>query len=295
MRPQNLHSKLFLDSGDPEETKAAIQLLGYLDGQTTNPTLVGKNPNVQKRLANGEKFTGKEIIAFYKTLVSELSVLIPDSSISIEVYADSSTKAEEMLVQAKEMYGWIPNAHIKFPANHEGLKALQEWSNNGMRANMTLCFTQEQSAAVYAASHSASKDFVLKNKFKQVFISPFVGRLDDAGSNGMQYVANTIKLYEKGDGHVEVLSASIRTIGHFLQSIKLKADIITAPLPIYIQWVQMRMPIPDASYMYMATNIKEIPYVELDLNADWQSFNIENPLLEAGVTKFAEDWKKLVK
>lgn len=295
MRPQNLHTKLFLDSGDPAETKEAIQLLGFLDGQTTNPSLVGKNPDVQQRIQNGNPFSSDEILLLYKKIVIEISNLIPDGSVSIEVYADHHTTSNEMITQATDMYTWIPNAHIKFPTNTAGLQAAEQWTNSGNRVNMTLCFTIEQSAAVYAATKNASKEFVLNNKFKQVFISPFVGRIDDVGQNGMQYVANTITLYKKGDGHVEVLAASIRTIGHFLQSLKLGADIITAPLSVYKQWVQMGMPIPDESYMYFATNVKDIPYVDLDLNADWKSFAIENPLLEQGITKFAEDWKKLVK
>ena len=166
MKPKNLKTKLFLDSGDPTETKELIQLMGFLDGQTTNPTLVAKNPNIQKRLANGEKFTSEEIYSFYKMLVTDLSTLIPDGSISIEVYADATTKKDEMLQQAGKMYAWIPNAHIKFPTNNEGLKALEQWSKDGKRANMTLCFTQEQSAAVYAASNHASNKSVLNNKFK---------------------------------------------------------------------------------------------------------------------------------
>lgn len=287
MRPQNLHTKLFLDSGDPAQTKELLQLLGFLDGQTTNPTLVSKNPEVQKRLADGEKFTSDEMYGFYKTLVTELSSLIPDGSISIEVYADRDKKKDEMLVQAQQMYGWIPNAHIKFPTNHEGLQALDEWTTGGRRANMTLCFTQAQSAAVYAASRGSKKG--------DVFASAFVGRLDDTGENGMNYVENTVRLYEKGDHHVEVLAASIRTIGHFLQSLKIKADIITAPLSVYKQWAQMGMPVPDESYTYIATNVKPIPYVDFDLNADWKLFAIDNPLLEKGIDKFAEDWKKLVK
>ena len=223
MKPKNLKTKLFLDSGDPEETKEALNLLGFLDGQTTNPSLISKNPIVIKRIESGKKFSREEIYAFYKDVVCEISSLIPQGSVSIEVYADKETEAAVMINQAKKMNTWISNAHIKLPANIEGLKAANALIKEGIRINMTLCFIQAQSAAVYAASVGG----------QNVFISPFIGRIDDAGDNGMQYVADTIRLFKKGDGHVQVLAASIRTLGHLLQSLKLKADIITAPLKVY--------------------------------------------------------------
>ena len=149
---------------------------------------------------------------------------------------------------------------------------------------MTLWFIQAQLAAVYAASVGG----------QNVFISPFIGRIDDAGDNGMQYVADTIRLFKKGDGHVQVLAASIRTLGHLLQSLKLKADIITAPLKVYREWVNMDMIIPDESYIYPKGNLKDISYTDYDLGVAFDSFEINNSLLEAGLTKFAQDWNKLV-
>ncbi|MEK7170516.1 MAG: transaldolase family protein, partial [Patescibacteria group bacterium] len=86
-----MRSKIFLDSGDPKETREIISLLGFLDGQTTNPTLIAKNPKAQKRLAEGKKFTSEEIWDFYRGVVGEISGLIPRGSVSIEVYADADT------------------------------------------------------------------------------------------------------------------------------------------------------------------------------------------------------------
>ena len=106
-------TKIFLDSGDVNETKKIKDLLGFLDGQTTNPTLIAKNAG-----GSGKKFTKDEIFAFYKDVVTEVSKLVPDS-VSIEVYSDKSTTAEEMFAQAKDMYTWIPNAHIKYPTTKE--------------------------------------------------------------------------------------------------------------------------------------------------------------------------------
>ncbi len=155
MKPVNLKSKIFLDSGDPAETKAIIKLLGFLDGQTTNPTLVAKNPYAKDRFEKGEKFTAEEIIDFYKQVVTEISKLIPQGSVSIEVYAEQDTKAEAMFEQAKKMNAWIPNAHIKYPTTAEGLKAAAQSIKEGISVNMTLCFTQDQAAAVYAATQGS--------------------------------------------------------------------------------------------------------------------------------------------
>ena len=171
MRPKNLQTKIFLDGGDPMETREIIDLLGFLDGQTTNPTLIAKNPEAKARLGRGEKFSEKEIYDFYRGVVQEISQMIPAGSVSIEVYADHSTSSEEMLAQGREFFKWIPNAHIKYPTTTEGLKAAEQSVKEGIRVNMTLCFSQAQAAAVYAATAGAKKG--------QVFISPFVGRLDD--------------------------------------------------------------------------------------------------------------------
>ena len=152
MRPNGLRTRIFLDGGDPGETRALLAQLGFLDGQTTNPTLISKNPAAQKRLVGGDKFAAAEVLGFYRNVVTELSGLLPKGSVSIEVYADSVTMAEAMLRQGREMFSWIPNAHIKFPQRREGLKAAQAAVTEGLRVNMTLCFSQEQAAAVYVAT-----------------------------------------------------------------------------------------------------------------------------------------------
>ena len=143
MKPKNLKTKIFLDSGDPNETREIIRLLGFLDGQTTNPTLIAKNPEAKKRLEQGKKFTKKEVFAFYKTVVEEISLLIPKGSISIEVYADLTTTASQMFTQGQKMFVWIPNAHIKYPSTVQRLTAAEESVQKGIRINMTLCFSQE--------------------------------------------------------------------------------------------------------------------------------------------------------
>lgn len=287
-RPPDLKTKIFLDGGDPEETKAIIASLGFLDGQTTNPTLIAKNPDAKKRLAEGKKFTEKEITTFYRGVVEELSGLIPDGSISIEVYADRCcTGSDAMLAQGREMFSWIKNAHIKYPTTTEGLAAAEASIAEGLRVNMTLCFSEEQAAAVYAATYGA--------KAGDVFISPFVGRLDDIGENGMDIIKNITTLYAKGDGHVQVLSASVRTFDHFMASLKLRADIITAPFSILKEWEKRGMPLPEDDFSYAPENLRPIPYRDLDLSRDWRTFSIAHPLTDKGIDRFSEDWNALIK
>ena len=168
MRPYNLKTKLFLDGGNADETREIIKLLGFLDGQTTNPTLISKNPEARRLLESGEKFSPVEIYDFYRGVIKALSGLMPRGSVSIEVYADATTPAEAMIKQGREMYSWIPNAHIKFPTSREGLKAAERAVKEGLRVNMTLCFSQEQAAAVYAATRGAKK------ALSEMFISPSV-------------------------------------------------------------------------------------------------------------------------
>jgi transaldolase len=286
MRPENMHARLFLDGGNQEETKAVLKQIGFLDGQTTNPTLISKNPEARKRLEQGSKFSRTEIFTFYRGVVNTLSGLMPKGSISIEVYADAKTSAEEMLKQGKEMFAWIPNAHIKFPTSREGLKAAQQAVKAGLRVNMTLVFSQEQAAAVYAATQGARKG--------QVFLSPFIGRLDDRGENGMDLIANVIRMYQKGDGHVEVLTASVRNIDHFLYALKLGSDIITAPFEMIKVWGEKGLPMPGNEYHYDTKGLKAIPFRELDLSKSWESFDIHHDLTDKGMEKFSADWNALI-
>jgi len=285
MRPNNLKTRIFLDGGDPNETKQIIKLLGFLDGQTTNPTLISKNPQAIQRLEKGEKFTREEILNFYKKVVQEISVIIPEGSVSIEVPADKNTLGQQMLQMGKEMFGWISNAHIKYPSIKEGLKAAAESVKLGIRVNMTLCFTQEQAAAVYAATRP----------FSDVFVSPFIGRLDDLGENGMDLNKNILKMYQGGDHHVSVLTASVRNMDHFLFALSMGSDIITAPYQILKQWAGEGLQIPGDDFVYDSNNLKSIPYQELDLNKKWQEFNIIHGLTDLGVERFSSDWNNLIK
>lgn len=285
-----MKTKIFLDSGDPDETKKAIKLLGFLDGQTTNPSLISKNPETARK-----KFTKEELLGFYKEVVQEVSGLIPEGSVSIEVYADKNTSAEEMLKQGKRMFSWISNpstslgagAHIKYPTTVTGLEAARLSIAEGMRVNMTLVFFQQQAAAVYAATRGAKKG--------DAFLSPFIGRLDDRGENGMQLIKNIIQMYKQGDGHVEVLVASVRSLDHLLAAIQLGSDIVTAPWKVLKEWGEGGLGLPAGDFQYKPEGLREIPYKEISLEQDWRAFDISHDLTDKGVDTFAEDWNSLLK
>lgn len=292
-----LPSKIFIDGGSPDETREAQKLLGFLDGQTTNPSLIAKNYTVK---SGGAKLSEAQALDEYKRVVQEMSAIIPDGSISIQVFANQETKAEEMIRQARERTSWIPNHSIKFPCIHEGLKAVEEACKE-VPVNVTLVFSQSQAAAVYEATKGA--------KFP-VFISPFVGRLDDRGENGMQVIENIKKMYNGGDPpssrqnvgtsarrskHVEVLTASLRGVDHILYALKLGSEIITCPFKVFKTWADGGFTSPDSSYMYPSQNLKAIPYREdLVLGKPWQEYDLTHDLTSTGLAKFWEDWNSLL-
>lgn len=287
-RPEWLKTQIFLDSGDPEETRKTIDLLGFLDGQTTNPTLVARNPEIQERLKNGEKFTKDELMDFYRKTVQKISALIPDGSVSIETYADHNTGADEILDQAKEMFTWIPNAHIKMPINKAGLEAAQKAVVLGIRVNMTLCFSQEQAVAVYVATLGARRG--------DVFVSPFIGRLDDIGFNGIDLTANIQKMFiQMGNGHVMNLSASIRDQITLLHEIRMGVDIATCSLKVLAKWSHGFL----QPGLYFFRNIPQLKKIKFDLNfnfaRDWRDLNISHPLTDKGIELFSRDWNELIK
>lgn len=286
MKPEKLKTRIFLDGGDPEETREILRTLGFLDGQTTNPTLISKNPEARRRLEKGEKFSQEEIFGFYRQVVRKISDLIPRGAVSVEVYADPQTPAEAMVRQGQEMFSWIPNAHIKFPSSREGLKAAEAVVGKGLRVNLTLCFSQEQAAAVYAATRKAKKG--------DVFVSPFIGRLDDRGENGMDLISNILRLYQKGDGHVEVLTASVRTMDHLLYALKLGSDIITAPFDILKHWGDQGLPLPGPTYIYNKGELKDIPYRDMKLDKNWLEYDLTHDLTTKGMEKFSQDWKAMI-
>jgi transaldolase len=150
---------------------------------------------------------------------------------------------------------------------------------------MTLCFSQEQAAAVYNATKGA----------KDVFVSPFVGRLDDRGEDGMSLIANILKMYRKGDGHVLTLTASVRNLNHLLYALQLKSPIITVPFKIFKEWADKGFSLPDETFVYDPGTLKPIPYREIPLDKPWTKYNIHHDLTDIGIERFSNDWNYLVK
>src|ERR1051326_4186961 len=121
-RTERPTSKILVDGGDPEETLRIKQLLGFVDGQTTNPSLIAKNPEVKQLVSSGHTLTEPEEASEYRKIVQAISPLVGSAGVSIEVFADLDTTADEMLKQGREMFTWVPNAYIKYPCTSEGLK-----------------------------------------------------------------------------------------------------------------------------------------------------------------------------
>ncbi len=282
-KPQGLKTKIFLDSGEPQETKEVKAALGWLDGQTTNPTLIARNPQLELK-AKEHKLTRQEFEDYYQQIVQEIDKIIPGGAISVEVYADLSTSAEEMIKQGERFASWADNVYIKLPIMPAGLKAAQVLLKKGIKVNMTLCFSQAQAAAVYAATQGARRG--------TVFISPFIGRLDDQGLNGFELVLNIKQMFASGDGHVEVLAASVRSLDHLLAALQSKIDVVTAPARVLVQWARKGMSLP-ADFVYQP-NLKPILYQSYDLSKDLQQFSLDHPLTKIGIEKFAADWNSLI-
>ncbi len=274
-------TKILVDGGDPQETQRVKELLGFVDGQTTNPSLIANNPHIRELVASGHKLSNREEMDEYKKIVQTISPLVSDAGVSIEVFSDESTTAPEMLDQGREMFSWIPNAYIKYPCTAEGFRAAQLSVVQGMRINMTLCFSQQQAAAVYAAT---------KGTKQPAYVSLFVGRLDDIGQNGMEVVKNIKQMFQKGDGHVLVLAASIRSLEHLLYCFALETELVTVPAKVLEIWANRGFPIPDKQFQYKAS-AKSIPYEELNLERPWETFDLQHELTRKGIEKFAADYR----
>jgi transaldolase len=280
-------TRILVDGGDPDETLRLKSLIGFIDGQTTNPSLIAKNPDVQRRIATGHKFSVEEQREEYKTIVQKISPLVGDAGVSIEVFADLNTTGAEMLAQGEDMFSWIPNAYIKYPCTREGLKAVQMSVEQGIRVNITLCFSQEQAAGVYAATRASKAP---------AYVSPFIGRLDDRGENGLDLIRNIQKMYEAGDGHVYILAASIRGVGQLLACFALGVELVTVPGKVLETWAVMNCPVPDRKVVYEAAEIADktltpIPYKNLDLTKPWSAFDLSHDLTKKGIEKFVADFE----
>jgi len=274
-------TRILLDGGDPQETENMRRTLGFVDGQTTNPSLIARNPEISRLVRSGHKLTERQEFDAYRKIVQAISPLVGDAGVSIEVFADLTTTAAEMFAQGQDMFSWIPNAYVKYPCTSEGLKAAEQSVAQGIRVNITLCFSQEQAAAVYAAT---------KGTKAPAYVSPFIGRLDDIGNNGMDLVANIKRMYERGDGHVLVLAASIRSVDQLLACFAIGSDLATVPAAVLRQWADQGLPRPDRSFAY-TRELAPIEYRDINLDRPWDSFHIGHELTVKGIQKFVADYR----
>jgi transaldolase len=213
--------KFFLDTGNVEEIRRIVKL-GLVDGVTTNPTLIAKE---------GRNF--KEVIQEICSVVS--------GPVSAEVI---SLDTEGMLREAREIATWAPNVVIKLPLTESGLEATYKLSREGIKTNVTLVFNVAQ--GLMAAKAGAT------------YISPFVGRLDDIGVNGMELVTGLRQVMRNYGFATEIIVASVRTLSHVEQAAKAGADIATIPGSL--------MP------------------------SLWK-----HPLTDIGIERFLKDWEKVPK
>jgi transaldolase len=196
--------KFFLDTADLNEIRTASEA-GMIDGITTNPSLLVK--------AAGQTGDPQEILAEICRVV--------DGPISAEVVA---TTTEDMLREGRKLAKIADNVVVKVPLIEEGLRACRAFRADGIRVNVTLCFSPTQ--ALLAAKAGAS------------YISPFVGRLDDVSTNGMELIRQIVMIYENYDFETEVLVASVRHPGHVVEAALMGAHVATMPAKVLHQLIQ---------------------------------------------------------
>jgi|TARA_B110000495_G_scaffold202647_1_gene223350 transaldolase len=191
--------KFFIDTANLSEIKEAYDL-GVLDGVTTNPSLMAK-----------EGITGtKNILKHYKDICN-----IVDDNVSAEVIA---TSFNEMLEEGRSLAKIDDKIVVKIPMIKEGVKAIKALADEGIRTNCTLIFNAGQ--AILAAKAGAS------------YVSPFIGRLDDIGSDGIQLIEQIVHIFDNFGFETEVLAASVRHNLHLLQCAEIGADVVTCPLKV---------------------------------------------------------------
>jgi transaldolase len=259
-------TKILVDGGDPEET---LRIRNRACGWTNDEPLLGcKEPGHNPAREAGHKLSEQQETEQYKKIVQRIAPLIGSAGISVEVFSDLNTTAEHMLNQGIEMYKWIPNAYIKYPCTSEGLRAAHLSVAQGMRVNMTLCFSQTQAAAVYAATRGSQTP---------VYVSPFIGRLDNIGKNGMDLIKNIQRMFSRGDGHVLVLAASIRSLEQLLCCFSLRTELVTVPAKVLEQWAAKNFPVPGPDFVYSSVGAP-IEYENVNLEQRWEHFSVEHEL-----------------
>jgi transaldolase len=190
--------KFFIDTAEVKEIREA-QSMGILDGVTTNPSLIAK--------------AGKP---FKETILEICSIV--DGPVSVEV---TELDCTGMIRQAHEYAPWAKNVVIKLPTTREGVKACKSLTNEGIKTNLTLCFSANQALLVAKAGAT--------------YVSPFVGRFDDISEDGMLVIEQIVQIYQNYDFKTQVLAASIRHPLHVVQAAMAGAHVATIPFKVLDQ------------------------------------------------------------
>jgi len=215
--------KFFIDTANLNEIKEAYDL-GVLDGVTTNPSLMAK-----------EGIQGAENIrAHYKAICK-----IVDANVSAEVIA---TDFEGIIKEGRELAKIDDKIVVKVPMIKDGVKAIKKFSGDGIRTNCTLVFSAGQ--AILAAKAGAA------------YVSPFIGRLDDVGQDGLELIAQIVNIYNNYGFETEILAASIRHTIHLLQCAELGADVVTCPLAVITGL--LKHPLTDAGLAKFLADHKKV-------------------------------------
>ena len=212
--------KFFIDTADVKEIREA-SAMGLVDGVTTNPSLVAKT---------GRKF---------RDVLLEICEVVK-GPVSAEVTA---LKYDDMMREAHELAKLRENIVVKIPLTTEGLKAVRSCSNEGIKVNVTLCFTATQ--ALLAAKAGAT------------YISPFAGRLDDISTDGLQVVSEIIEIYENYGYETEVLVASVRGPMHVQQAARIGAHVATCPFSVLMQLA--KHPLTDIGLKKFLEDWEKVP------------------------------------
>src|SRR5919199_3046759 len=194
--------KFFIDTANLREIREAAEI-GVIDGVTTNPSLIAKEGNVD-----------------FKQHIAAICEIV-QGDVSAEV---TSLDLEGMLREGREYARIAPNVVVKCPLTRDGLKATRRLNEEGIRVNVTLCFSAAQ--AILAAKAGAS------------YISPFLGRLDDVGQSGLALVAEIVEIYSNYSWTTEVLAASIRHPIHVIEAARMGAHVATMPFKVIQQLIK---------------------------------------------------------
>ena len=213
--------RLFLDTANIEHIRHGVKL-GIITGVTTNPSIISREGKID-----------------YQKLVKEICSIVP-GPVSTEVL---SLDARGMVTEAREIAEWAENIVVKIPASLEGLEATSVLAKENIKVNFTLCFSLNQ--ALLGAAAGAT------------FVSPFVGRLDDIGEDGMKVVADIVEYLDYYQLPTQVIAASIRHPQHCLTAAKIGAHIATIPYKVLLQMIQ-------------------------------------HPLTDIGIKRFADDWNRVM-